>query len=258
MSSTASGRPSTGPAVHADGPQLTADLSAAATKITKCRDEPWASRQNCCVRISTLRGLEVIALRANLGHAIRSSPASVPRWQPVLSCGGRASRGVRCSGTNLVSCRRPRSCGSSEVSYRGPGHTGIGLLNGRSGWCRVMPYPAVSFNPLLDDLGLTVIGQRLERDRAVLACRVVDSDIGATRAAAREISRGREPGPGRCGPLLDWVEIEPLIKPGDERLITRSSHEPGACARVGWRAIGSRAPNDAERPRSKSLADETI
>jgi hypothetical protein len=37
----------------------------------------------------------------------------------------------------------------------------------------------------LDELGLVVVGQRLEPKRAVLACRVAEDDGGVTGAAAR-------------------------------------------------------------------------
>ena len=37
----------------------------------------------------------------------------------------------------------------------------------------------------LEELGLEVLGQRLEPDRAVLACRVVEPASGATAADAR-------------------------------------------------------------------------
>jgi hypothetical protein len=39
----------------------------------------------------------------------------------------------------------------------------------------------------LDELGLEVTGQRLEPDRAVLACRVTEQTRGAVGAAAREL-----------------------------------------------------------------------
>ena len=37
----------------------------------------------------------------------------------------------------------------------------------------------------LDELGLEVTGQRLETDRAVLACRITDEDRGVAGAASR-------------------------------------------------------------------------
>ena len=42
----------------------------------------------------------------------------------------------------------------------------------------------------LDELGLVVIGQRLEPDRAVLACRVVEPEPSGADAAAAQEARG--------------------------------------------------------------------
>ena len=42
----------------------------------------------------------------------------------------------------------------------------------------------------LDELGLVVTGQRLESDRAVLACRVIDPERRGATAAAAMVSRG--------------------------------------------------------------------
>ena len=42
----------------------------------------------------------------------------------------------------------------------------------------------------LDELGLITVGQRLEPDRAVLACRVVDDDRWCHRCGCQGIPRG--------------------------------------------------------------------
>lgn len=47
-------------------------------------------------------------------------------------------------------------------------------------------YPDLTTFCRLDELGLEVTGQRLEPDRAVLACRVLEPDGGVAGVAARE------------------------------------------------------------------------
>ena len=45
----------------------------------------------------------------------------------------------------------------------------------------------------LDELGLDVVGQRLDPDRAVLACRVLEADDGTAAGAAAAAAQG-DPG----------------------------------------------------------------
>src|SRR3954451_12120347 len=48
----------------------------------------------------------------------------------------------------------------------------------------------------LDELGLAVIGQRLDQDRAVLACRVVDPDDWCHRCGCQGVPRDGDPPTG--------------------------------------------------------------
>jgi hypothetical protein len=62
---------------------------------------------------------------------------------------------------------------------------------GRKGLFAVEGVALVGWSPGWRSLGVVVVGQRFEPDRAVLACRVVKPMIGAAAVAARE-SRGHD------------------------------------------------------------------
>ncbi len=55
--------------------------------------------------------------------------------------------------------------------------------------CPTFARPDLTTFTRLDDLGLVVVGQRLERDRAVLACRVVELDRWCRRCGCEGMAR---------------------------------------------------------------------
>jgi hypothetical protein len=70
-------------------------------------------------------------------------------------------------------------------------------------------YPDLTTFTRLDELGLEVIGQRIEPDHAVLACRVVDPDDSAgSYLVSRDLTSGGRQGgaplAGLSGLLRGW------------------------------------------------------
>ena len=90
----------------------------------------------------------------------------------------------------------------------------------------------------LDELGLVVVGQRLERDRAVLACRVLEADDG-TEGWCRRC--------GCAGRLRDTVTRELAHEPVGWRpttlLVTIRRYRCTGCVEFGiWDSVGVRSP----------------
>ena len=89
----------------------------------------------------------------------------------------------------------------------------------------------------LDELGLEVLGQRLERDRAVLACRVVDADQWCRRC-------GCEGSPRDC--VTRRLAHEPLGWRPTTLVVTVRRYQCSSCGHV-WRQDTGRAAE----PRAK-------
>lgn len=68
----------------------------------------------------------------------------------------------------------------------------------------------------LDELGLEVTGQRLEPDRAVLACRVVEPEGSDERWCRRCGCEGAPAEPEGAGSTLEEIQADfPFIEAGD-------------------------------------------
>ena len=89
----------------------------------------------------------------------------------------------------------------------------------------------------LDELGLQVVGQRIEPDRAVLACRVVDPDDRCRRCGGNGAARDT---------LVRRLAHEPLGWRPTVLLVTVRRYRCAGCGHV-WRQDTSRAAE----PRSK-------
>ena len=59
-----------------------------------------------------------------------------------------------------------------------------------STWLLTLRCPDLTTFCRLDELGLVVTGQRLEPDRAVLACRIVQEDRWCRRCGCEGVTRG--------------------------------------------------------------------
>ena len=89
----------------------------------------------------------------------------------------------------------------------------------------------------LDELGLDVVGQRLEPDRAVLACRVVEPDQWCRRCGCEGTPRDT---------VVRWLAHEPLGWRPTTLLITVRRYRCTGCGHV-WRQDTSKAAE----PRAK-------
>ncbi len=89
----------------------------------------------------------------------------------------------------------------------------------------------------LDELGLVVVGQRLELDRAVLACRVVDRDDWCRRCGCPGVARDT---------VLRRLAHEPFGWRPTTLLVTVRRYQCTGCGRV-WRQDMSKAAE----PRAK-------
>ncbi|MEV5003919.1 ISL3 family transposase [Nocardioides sp. LML1-1-1.1] len=98
-------------------------------------------------------------------------------------------------------------------------------------------HPDLSTFCRLDELGLVVTGQRLEPDRAVLACRVLEPDQWCRRCGCEGIPRGT---------VTRQLAHEPLGWRPTTLLVTIRRYRCGACGHV-WRQDTTRAAE----PRSK-------
>jgi len=124
-------------------------------------------------------------------------------------------------------------------------------------------FPDVTTFCRLDELGLEVVGQRLEPDRAVLACRVVDDDgwcrrcgcqgaprDSVVRRLAHEASGLASHDAGSHGPLLPVRRVRARVATGHQQLVA-----PGVPL---WVRPPSARRADAQKPtwvKSRGLAD---
>ena len=95
----------------------------------------------------------------------------------------------------------------------------------------------------LDELGLTVVGQRLEPDRAVLACRVIGADGWCRRCGCEGTSRDT---------VVRELEHEPFGLRPTTLLVTVRRYRCAGCGHV-WRQDTSTAAEPRARLSRRAL-----
>jgi hypothetical protein len=108
--------------------------------------------------------------------------------------------------------------------------------------CSTLPSLPLTTFCRLDELGLHVVGQRLEPDRAVLACRVVEPDDWCRRCGCHGVARDT---------VTRQLAHEPFGWRPTTLLVTIRRYRCTSCRHV-WRQDTSRAaePRAKRSPRS--------